>query len=263
MRLPGGLVEAGVVQRQWRFQPVSGRLELALAEAAEQVASAPQAVTRVLALALAELGDGAATEDRAAALCVPDRQFLMRELDRHLGGGGGWFHADCSTCGARFDFHLDYADLPVREAGPGYPLARVEREGRWLSFRLPTGADQEEVTRIAAENARPWLLRRLSLAPDQLGEIDETLLAQADAALEAVAPGVINQVQTECPECGAANNVDLDPYRVLARSSDELLRQVHQIATHYHWGEAEILAMPRTRRQRYLDLIDRDRGMGA
>ncbi len=70
-------------------------------------------------------------------------------------------------------------------------------------------------------------------------------------------------MQTECPECGAANNVDLDPYRVLARSSDELLRQVHQIATHYHWGEAEILAMPRMRRQRYLDLIDRDRGMGA
>jgi hypothetical protein len=263
MQLPGGLIEGNALQRQWSFQPVSGRLELALAEAAEQVVSAPQAVTRVLALALAQLGDRAATEDRTAALCVADRQFLMRELDRHLGGGGGWFHADCSACAARFDFHLDYAELPVRAAGPSYPLARVERDGRLLSFRLPTGADQEEVARIADENVRPWLLRRLSLEPEQLGEIDEALLAQADAALEAVAPVMINQIQTECPECGAANSVDLDPYRVLARRSDDLLRQVHQIATHYHWSEAEILAMPRMRRQRYLDLIDRARGMGA
>jgi hypothetical protein len=132
-----------------------------------------------------------------------------------------------------------------------------------LSFRLPTGADQEEVARIADENVRPWLLRRLTLEPEQLGEIDEALLAEADAALEAVAPVIINQVQAECPECGATNSVDLDPYRVLARRSDDLLRQVHQIATHYHWSEAEILAMPRMRRQRYLDLIDRARGMGA
>jgi len=263
MRLPGGLIEGGAVRRQWRFQPVSGRLELALAEAAEQVAVVPQAVTRVLALALAELGDSAATEERTANLCVPDRQFLMRELDRHLGGGTGWFHADCSACAARFDFYLDLADLPVREAGPGYPLAKVEHRGQTLSFRLPTGADQHELAGAAVENGRPWLLRRLSLEPEHLGEIDETLLDRADAALEAVAPGVINQVQAECPECGAANNVDLDPYRVLARSGDELLRQVHQIAMHYHWSEAEILAMPQTRRLRYLDLIDRARGMGA
>jgi hypothetical protein len=139
----------------------------------------------------------------------------------------------------------------------------VERDGRLLSFRLPTGADLEEVARIADENLRPWLLRRLALEPEQLGEIDEALWAEADAALEAVAPGVINQVQAECPECGASNSVDLDPYRVLARRSDDLLRQVHRIATHYHWSEAEILAMPRMRRQRYLDLIDRARGMGA
>lgn len=263
MRLPGGLIEGGAVRRQWRFQPVSGRLELALAEAAEQVDVVPQAVTRVLALALAELGDSAATEERTASLCVPDRQFLMRELDRHLGGGTGWFHADCPSCAARFDFYLDLAGLPVREAGPGYPLARVEHRGQALSFRLPTGADQHELARIAVENERPWLLRRLSLEPEHLGEIDETLLDQADAALEAVAPGVINQVRAECPECGAANNVDLDPYRVLARSGDELLRQVHQIAMHYHWSEAEILAMPQNRRLRYLDLIDRARGMGA
>ena len=46
MQLPGGLVEGGKRQRQYRFRPVSGALELALAETAEVAASIPEAVTR-------------------------------------------------------------------------------------------------------------------------------------------------------------------------------------------------------------------------
>lgn len=264
MQLPGGLVEGGARRRGWAFRPVSGEFELALAEVAEQRASTPRAVTRALALALDHLGGEAATEARTAALCVADRQFLMRELDRHLGFDGGWFHADCGGCGARFDFRINYADLPVTEAGEGFPLAEVEVGGRRLRFRLPTGADQEALVGLPESQAPRWLLGRIAESAEQPAGIESLgadAIAAVEAALEAVSPGVVVQVGARCPECGAANAVDLDPYRALARRSDGLLDEVHRIAIHYHWSEAEILALPYGRRQRYLRLIDRARGM--
>ncbi|MDD5389857.1 MAG: hypothetical protein PHD37_10955 [Gallionellaceae bacterium] len=265
MQLPGGLVENGARRRDWAFHPVSGALELALAEAGEQAASTPEAVTRALALALDRLAGEAATRPRVAGLCVGDRQFLMRELDRHLGHQGGWFQAECRQCGARFDFPLDYADLPVQEAGEGYPQAQVDMDGRQLRFRLPTGADQEILAGLPEAEAPRWLLRQLANDPEALAPLAQTpgqdLIAAADAALDAIAPGIVLRVQTSCPECGGGNEVELDPYRALARGSDNLLREVHQIAAHYHWSEADILNLPRARRHRYLQLIDRARGM--
>jgi hypothetical protein len=261
MQLPGGLVEGEKRQRQYLFWPVSGALELALAETAETAASIPEAVTRILALALQELGGQPVDEERAASLCVADRQFLMRRLEQHLGFSGGWFHADCTACGARFDFHLNYAELPVQEAGADYPWATVDHQGRTLRFRLPTGRDQERLTRIPDERACSWLLRQLACAPEPLGEVDASLVDSVETALEAVAPAVVVQVQACCPECGANTAVDLDPYRVVRRQSEDLLHQVHRIALHYHWSEAEILGLPHSRRQRYLEMIDRSRGM--
>lgn len=259
MRLPGGLLEHGARRRDYAFRPVSGALELALAEAGENADSTPRAVTRALAVALERLGGGAATPERVAALCVGDRQFLMRELERHLGSAGGWFHARCRHCGEHFDFQLDYADLPVKEAGEGYPRVRVERDGRAATWRLPTGADQEILAGLPEGEATSWLARHLAEDADP----PPALAAAAEAALEAMAPAIVLAIATQCPVCGGDNEVELDPYRALARRADDLLLEVHQIALHYHWSEAEILAMPQARRRRYLDLIDRARGMAS
>jgi len=261
MQLPGGLVENGTRRRDWAFRPLSGALELALAEAAEAAVSTPQAVTRALSLALDHLAGDAATPPRVAGLCVGDRQFLMRELDRHLGHDGGWFQAECGQCGARFDFQLDYADLPVQAAGEGYPQAQVDLDGRQWRFRLPTGADQETLASLPEAEARPWLLRQLASEPESLGAPGQDLIAAAEAALESISPGVVVRVQAACLECGVGNVVELDPYRALSRRSDSLLREVHQIAAHYHWSEADILNLPRPRRQRYLQMIDRSRDL--
>ena len=282
MQLPGGLIEMGVRRRDFAFRPLSGALELALAEIVKYdegdetdesgaatprggaALSTPQAVTRALALALERLAGDAASTARVARLCVADRQFLMRALEVHLGHSGGWFDAQCARCGARFDFHLDFAQLPVVEAGAAFPYATLEIDGRARRYRLPTGADQEALVAQPEATARAWLIR--ALADDVSGdapaiEPDAQAIAALDAALEAVAPAVVLAVEAACPECGQANTVDLDPYRALALSSDEILREVHEIATHYHWGEAEILGLPRRRRLHYLQLIANARGL--
>jgi hypothetical protein len=48
---------------------------------------------------------------------------------------------------------------------------------------------------------------------------------------------------------------------VMRRSASELYDEVHALAWHYHWSEAEILALPRVRRQSYMSRVDRARGM--
>ncbi len=261
MQLPGGLIENGIRRRDCAFRPISGALELALAESGESAANTPQAVTRALATALEHLGGKPATPRRVAQLCVADRQFLMRELERHLGQNGGWFQVACGRCAARFDFHIDYAELPVQEAGAGYPLANVKAGRRKLAFRLPNGADQEAIAGMPPEEAGSWLIKQLMQASGGIGELDSKTISAAESALEAMSPGVVVKVQAHCPECDCENHVDLNPYRALDHGSDAILREVHQVAAHYHWGEAEILALPRARRQRYLQLIDRARGM--
>ncbi len=263
MQLPGGLVENGTTLRDWAFRPLSGALELNLAEVADEALDMPEAVNRALALALSTLAGAAATRERVAALCVADRQFLMRELERHLGFDGGWFQARCGVCDACFDFRLDYAELPVQEASDGYPLADVEYDGCRHTFRLPVGADQTALLQLPQAEARPWLVRQLAAEPERLGELTDDFVAAVEAALESVAPAVVERVQAACPECGAANDVELDPYRALSRSDGGLLQEIHQLAMHYHWPEADILELPRMRRQRYLRLIDQARGMAV
>lgn len=38
---------------------------------------------------------------------------------------------------------------------------------------------------------------------------------------------------------------------------NRLYEEVHVLALHYHWSESAILALPKTKRQRYLGLLAR------
>jgi hypothetical protein len=55
--------------------------------------------------------------------------------------------------------------------------------------------------------------------------------------------------------------VDLESLALasLARRQRALLREVHCFAVHYGWTESEVLAVPPTRRARYLAFIEEQR----
>ncbi|MBP8132856.1 MAG: hypothetical protein KAY13_01165 [Zoogloea sp.] len=262
--LPGGLVTEGGLARDYAFVPADGALELALGEVAPLATSTPQAVSLTLVAALHSVAGGVASRERVDGLCVADRQFLMRQLARHLGDEGGWFDACCGACGAHFDFRLDYRDLPVKPAGPDFPRTSVRLGRRSLTLRVPTGADQLRLLDAPAAEREIHLLGALL---DRFDGLELARGANADerrrleATLEEIAPAVCTEVAAPCPECGHVTRVGIDPYGVLARSSDDLLGDIHRLASNYHWSEAEILALPRLRRQRYLQLIDRSRGL--
>lgn len=264
MELIGGIPTDGGPRRSVTFRPVSGALELALAELAERPMSPPDRVTRLLALAIETLGGASAGEEEVAALSVGDRQHLARALGTRLGVDLVWLGGTCTDCGARFEVPVRQSALPVKPASPAFPECEIELGGRRVTVRAPTGADQAAIAAVEPEAAaRAALLARLVSGPAgfELGGLGEDELARVEAAIEDMSPEVAEEVVTGCPDCGAENRVEVDPYLTLGSAGAGILEEIHRIASAYHWPEKTILAVPRARRKRYLALIDRQRGM--
>ncbi len=270
MPLPGGLWGQGARRRDYAFKPVTGAVELALAESAGAGGSLQARVTAALVTCLEHVGGLPPAPEVVAELCVADRQYLMQRLAGLLGHGESWFTVTCGVCGACFDFAVDHAGLPAKEASEGYPFAVAETSLGSCRFRVPTGADQEVVAAVAEESAAlRVLVGRCLMASDNRDEamveaekFSPADLARIDAALEAVSPEAATAAHAACHACGAVQVIELDPYAALSMTpADSLFQEIHLLASSYHWSEAEILSLPRARRRRYLELIDRSRGL--
>ena len=268
MQLPGGLWHQGNRYRSFSFRPLTGHLELAISDAMTNSMSLPQAVTAALAVSLENIGPLAATPALADDLSVGDRQFLARRLAVALGTEEVWMSAPCSHCGARFDFSLDLGQLPVKEAGPGYPFVEVPTSwgiGRW---RVPTGRDQQLLSGANGIDGVRLLVYNCLVDMEPRSEMPENLGSEAfsleelsliEAAVEEVAAEVTTAVQIACPECNQVDSVEVDPYYGLTSCQDDLIEEIHTLASTYHWSESEILGLPKGRRRRYLKLIDQER----
>ena len=136
---------------------------------------------------------------------------------------------------------------------------RPYRKGGWevdITFRLPNGTDQEFVATSTVPSAVNALLDRcIPEAGGLSAEERDTVIA----AMEDVAPRVDLELDLTCPECGHRAVVPFDTtsffLQEMTGRRQQLLREVHSLAIHYHWSEAEILGMVRSRRRTYLELL--------
>ncbi|MCB1761055.1 MAG: hypothetical protein KDI68_14890 [Gammaproteobacteria bacterium] len=267
MQLPGGLIIDGERRRDYSFRAVTGELELELSENALQATSHPARVSAVLLRALQRIAGCEPNAGLIGRLSVGDRQFLMRRLAIHIDDSLSWLSAKCGSCGEPFDIPLRHSELPVKAAGEGYPEKVIESALGRLRVRVPSGSDQELVARVEDDDeALRTLLSRLIRHADSGAEVapeslDAGLIALIESQVEAMAPEVATELLADCPVCQQQNRVTATPYASMQRPTGELFSEIHRLALHYHWGEAEILALPRSRRHTYLALIDRTRGM--
>src|SRR5262249_21673190 len=218
--------------------------------------------------AVARIGDWECSTKLVEALSVADRQYLMLCLSRLLHGDDFWVSACCADCGAWFDLGLKRSQFPLKHAGAGYPFAELDCAGRRLRLRVPVGADQHCLLGLPETTATRVLVQRCVVAVD--GESPEADLAASlsegdlqgiEIALDEVAADVGTHIKTACAECAAEQVVEVDPYVAEHWLADALYRDVHAIAGHYHWGEADIFTLPRERRHLYLSLIEHERGL--
>lgn len=283
VQLPGGISIDGSLKRSFRFKPVTGLLELTLSECVMRASrqpglTHPEQVTTVLCETLEMLADEPVSTKQVKALCVGDRQFLMRRLAIHIDDALVWLSAHCGACGESFDVSLRYSELPVKPAGAKFPETIVEIDQGKFKVRVPNGLDQEFIAAIDNDaEATHVLLKRLTSLVNKgknhsgkeidVSSINKEQIGFIEEVVEQMAPEIATEVLATCPHCDIDNRVPVSPYSCMEQAQAQMGRQlyseVHTLASSYHWSEREILNMPRDRRHMYLGLIDHGHNMNS
>ena len=270
VQLPGGWLDAdGVCHRDAAVRPLRGRDEEWLYGLPPHTPLAPL-VTELLLRRVVRIGPSRPSRATIRSLLAGDRDYLVLELYQASFGGRVERVLACPrpACGARLDVDFEVDALPVRRLVPQLSY-RLERDGEGpteLRFRLPTGADLEELG--TGEGGADALLERCLLAgAGDDGRLPAASRARLEAEMERLAPGVDRELQATCPECGHPFAVAFDPVPAFLaevwRRRAEFDRDVHLLSFHYHWPLSEILGMPRPRRQAYVALLLSQLDLGA
>ena len=156
--LPGGLWLAGQQYQQVGLRPLTGVDEAYLQEYGSALLPA-ETTTAVLSRSITHL-DGqtlpCAPADIARALTIGSREALLLHLRRLTLGEQMPCVLDCPACSAPMDLDLRVADLLLPPYGPlpQEHTAEIGQNGstQTITFRLPTGADQEIAARLARQN---------------------------------------------------------------------------------------------------------------
>ena len=264
VQLPGGLVDNGRVERRARFHPLTGRIEQSLIESA-MCRDRPAYVTAVLSHALDRIGELPADAATVSRLSIADRQYLMLRLAAMLNGEQLWLEVvGCGHCHLLFDVELRRCDLPVKEAGEGYPQVKLQLNDWEIEASIPTGQDQQGIVGLTEAEAVHWLLhqciRSVNGQPpteDFFRQLTEADIETVDETLDEVSPAVCDRLVVTCPECQQEQYARLDHYAHIGLDEYFFYDEIHNLASHYHWSEADILDLPQAKRRRYLDLISR------
>jgi len=213
---------------------------LALGAAAAAEGGRAARVSAVIDLAW-QAPEGAAPLD-PMRLSIVDRVAALFGTAFRVGHWPAEFVARCEGCGAPNLMRVAPQEFAYR---PG--AGAVERNGQ--RYMQPNGHHE-----TALAQGQDLSATLLALAPGAAGP--EPPDAEILAALEAAGPGFDTDLAYRCPSCGAANRFWFDPLDWIVRQGRGVLLEVHRLARAYGWTEAEILALPRARRQAYLALIE-------
>ncbi len=217
--------------------------------------------------------DGASIDP--ASLPIADVDALLLRLRQRLVGDvvsaeeqcrapGCHAHVDITfSIGAYLEHHRPAAPPDVEASAAGW----YRLTGAAIEFRVPSAADQLAIAR--AEDPERALVERCVRAATDARDVRDVRDAREslEAALEAMAPSLCAELEGACPACGGTVIASFDPLHYTLRELRDQAALVYDdvcaIAHHYHWSEAEILALPTARRTRYAELAAEHVARGA
>ena len=258
---------------QLRFRPFGSKVEDL--EIPFGAATPPQLVTDILTACVETVEKVSAGPSLFWSMTVGDRIAALLTLVAFEVGSELTVALQCShpSCGKQFEAVLDIQRLlDAHRDAMKTPPGVVTVDSVDHVFRRPTGHDQHRWSGLdysSTDVVQREVLSTLLVEPgvvDQStlfkGSLDIVELDEIEQGLQQVDPLVSLELELECPFCGtvAMYVVDLQAACLnrLERMQRALLRTIHQLATHYHWTEAEIMAIPPRRRAKYLALIKGD-----
>ncbi len=278
--LPGGLGLDGERHRDVLVWPLRGHLEEAILQLPTD-ASPVRRGRALLASTVARLGDlEPVTDELLSRLTVGDLQALGLLVRRAWFGDAIPCLLRCPREGCREQLSLELSatELLVTHY-PEWPASWEETfrlaERQWrVRFRLPTGADQDAVGALPAPDrgAGEQLLLRSCIEecePPLAGEepVPSDLADALAGRMQELDPQAEIELLLDCPGCNGSFVSWFEAAASLAREARQrarhLFREVHLLASHYHWSEPAILDLAPHRRRLYLELITADRQPGG
>lgn len=192
----------------------------------------------------------------AAKIVTADRDRLLALLYISLYGSRVESTVSCKECGQKFDLDFSLNEL-LKHYRPSTAL--ISDNGKYelepgISFRLPTGEDEMLIDGYTGAEAEKKLLERCLLEGNAETDNEKVQLKMSE-----LAPVLSMEMQALCPECSHEQQVQFDMQSFfltkLKQEKVVLVREVHNIASQYHWSHREILDLPRSLRKQYAALI--------
>jgi hypothetical protein len=240
--------------RRALLRELSGQEEAFVTEPSSLVAS--ELVGRLLVGIGGDTGSG----PDVWSLGVCDRDRLIAELYLSCFGDQVDATVPCRDCAKSFALGFSLGQLladqqPSRPDGvEGPDESGFYRLAGGCMFRLPTTADERATMHLPLDELVLRLLERCVVEGELSDSKDEL-----EQALMRLAPVLNLELPMRCPHCGSEQQVLFDMVqffiRALIRERPLLMREVHCLASAYHWSHAEILGLPRSERRAYVELV--------
>ncbi|QAA81828.1 hypothetical protein EI546_08905 [Aequorivita sp. H23M31] len=195
-------------------------------------------------------------EVQASQIVTADRDRIVAHLYLHIYGSKIESTVKCKSCEQKFDLDFNLDQLlehyqPTAETLPNDGIYKIEPN---IQFRLPNGEDEIFVENLSAQDAETKLLERCLIEGDP--KIDREKIQQKMAEL---APLLSMDMKANCPECDHTQEVrfDMQPFFLtrLMQEGPRLAKEIHAIASVYHWSHQEIMNLSRNSRKQYAGLI--------
>lgn len=170
----------------------------------------------------------------------------------------------CAHCDETLEIPLDLANFARDEAAADFDATLPS--GERLCVSLPTGHHQQHWLRKGDVTIR-GMARDLVRSIDGEHvrgdwEVPEDWLEFIAGRLEQHDPLTALELLARCPECDAEATIAFDLEALLLEQLQsrqmQILREIHLLASGYHWSEREILGMPAWRRRHYLGRFGAD-----
>jgi hypothetical protein len=282
--LPAGYLDAsGVLHRQVQLHALSGHEEELLSSTEYP---GPETVTEVLRNCVDRIGSITEIDsDILRQLCVADRQYLLLMLRQLTFGDRVQATLPCPWpgCGENVDLDFNISDIPLTlcsyqanyhlELEPDLCvdiLALADTAPVTVVYRLPNGGDQEAVLKANRNNGSRALSQLFSRCIVRIGSVENPteefirslpaqLRKRIEEDMESHAPNLDLTMEAHCPGCQRNFTAPFELqdffFGEIKFGTQLLFREVHYLAFHYHWSENEILAMPRSRRRQYIEIL--------
>ena len=209
--------------------------------------------TAILTAAWPELSD-----DAVADLPIGARDRLLLTARAACFGPLLEAKAACPACGGAIELSFDIRGALAAPVPPA--TLSVALDGAAVDCRLPAGRDLAALAAAGLEGraAERFLVERCAghagsrpLSDQEIDDLGDSI-AHADPWSELI-------LSAECPECGGAAELLLDPLGVLWAEIEAKVRglmfAVARLAHAFGWREVDILGMSEVRRRAYLAMV--------